>query len=223
MTIKCEGIDRRTTDRLNELLDMKDLELKEKIAEANEWTRKYHELMTAAAGDPELQELIREGKFEQAGEIIDQRIAAQEAVIEALAANHFQRAVVFSLQFKPREAFSHYQKAYQHQPENRRYALEYALALRNQNQFEESENVYRGLLARVRALALEARNSYRKLAKANPQVYRPDLARSLNNLRVLYLETDREAQAMEIAAELQKIERQKGEPEGSNSQVEAAH
>jgi hypothetical protein len=78
-------------ERLNELLDKKGLELEAKIADANEWARRYQELLTTAGDDPQLQDLIREGELEQAGVILDQRIEEQEAVIERLAENHFQR------------------------------------------------------------------------------------------------------------------------------------
>src|ERR1700759_4773815 len=43
-TVNCSGVDPRAMARLEELLDMKDRDLKQKIADANEWTRKYNEL-----------------------------------------------------------------------------------------------------------------------------------------------------------------------------------
>jgi hypothetical protein len=38
----CNGVDPRAVARLNELLDIKDTNLKQKIAEADEWVRKYN-------------------------------------------------------------------------------------------------------------------------------------------------------------------------------------
>ncbi len=42
--VNCNGVPQRAVDRLNELLDFKDLDLKQKTAEANEWARRYNEL-----------------------------------------------------------------------------------------------------------------------------------------------------------------------------------
>jgi len=42
--IICRGIDPRAMARLEELLDQKDHDLNAKIAEANEWVRKYRDL-----------------------------------------------------------------------------------------------------------------------------------------------------------------------------------
>ena len=44
ITVICNGVDPRAMDRLNELLDRKDLDLKQKTAEANDWVRRYNEL-----------------------------------------------------------------------------------------------------------------------------------------------------------------------------------
>ena len=46
-TVICNGVDPRAMDRLNELLDRKDLDLKQKTAEANDWTRRYTEVAPA--------------------------------------------------------------------------------------------------------------------------------------------------------------------------------
>jgi hypothetical protein len=43
-SVNCSGVDPRAMARLEELLDLKDRDLKQKIADANEWARKYTEL-----------------------------------------------------------------------------------------------------------------------------------------------------------------------------------
>jgi tetratricopeptide (TPR) repeat protein len=43
LTIVCQGVDPKALQRLNKLLDKQELELQEKIREAEEWTRKYVE------------------------------------------------------------------------------------------------------------------------------------------------------------------------------------
>jgi hypothetical protein len=47
-TVICNGVDPRAMDRLNELLDRKDLDLKQKTTEANDWAHRYHKLFTLA-------------------------------------------------------------------------------------------------------------------------------------------------------------------------------
>jgi tetratricopeptide (TPR) repeat protein len=144
--INCMGVDPKALQRLNELLDKKDFELKEKVTEADAWARKYRELLTAAVDDPQLQDLIRKGELEQAGAILDQRIAEKEAAIESLAEDHFQRAELFNLQFRPLDAISHYEKAHHYRPDSSEYAFEYAFALQKQNQFGQAEGIYAEIL-----------------------------------------------------------------------------
>ncbi|MBV8202607.1 MAG: hypothetical protein JOZ15_18485 [Acidobacteria bacterium] len=42
--VVCNGVDPRAMKRLNDELDRMDLSLKQKIEEANEWARKYHDV-----------------------------------------------------------------------------------------------------------------------------------------------------------------------------------
>ena len=190
VTITCQGVDPRALQRLNELLDKKDLELADKIREANDWAQKYQDLLAAAADDPELQNLIKEGKLEKAGSILDQRINQQEAVTDRLAGNYFQRAQIFSLQLQPLKALPLYEKAYRYRPDNAAYALTYAAALQNQNEYAGSEWIYRRLYLHLR-----------RLAKSSPVAYLPDLAGTLNDLGVLYSKTQRSAEAEQAYVE----------------------
>jgi tetratricopeptide (TPR) repeat protein len=75
--INCQGVDPKALQRLNELLDTKDLELQAKIREAEEWTRKYHELSQRLATTSlnrapaqEAKALLEEGRLEEAGKIL---------------------------------------------------------------------------------------------------------------------------------------------------------
>jgi hypothetical protein len=82
-------IDARALKRLNDQLDEKDLTIAQKIAEADEWARKYRELdqqltearsQAAGKGDDATlikaaQDLLHEGKLEEAGKIYDQLLA----------------------------------------------------------------------------------------------------------------------------------------------------
>ena len=113
VTIVCNGVDPKALHRLNELLDKKDLELARKVAEAEEWARRYRELEerladeTNNAGRPDLAELLadaqrslKDGDLEKAGALLDRLIESSEAEVERAATHHYSRAQVFNLQFE---------------------------------------------------------------------------------------------------------------------------
>src|SRR5262245_56219861 len=77
VTITCEGVNPQALQRLNELIGQKDLQLQEKIREAEEWSRRYHQLsQVLAMGSSDdarargAKALLEEGKLEEAGEIL---------------------------------------------------------------------------------------------------------------------------------------------------------
>src|SRR5262245_25004968 len=89
VTITCQGVDPKAVARLNELLNKKDLERGQKIKEANEWAEGYRELSArlASAGDDsqlsqQAKALIQDGKFDEAGAVLDHLIAKQETQVE---------------------------------------------------------------------------------------------------------------------------------------------
>ena len=59
--IICNCVDPRAVDRLNELLDRKDFDLKQKSAEANEWAQKHNELNAQFEGAEK--QLISMGEY----------------------------------------------------------------------------------------------------------------------------------------------------------------
>ncbi len=148
-------------DRLNELLDRKDLDLKQKTAEANEWARKYNELnaqleetkkqLAAKGEDATLvqtaQDLLHEGKLEEARAIFDRLIQSDEANVDRAAQDHFGRASIFALQFRLDEALPDYAKAYQYRPDDLRYAEAYAYALQQQKDYPKAESGVAGAAA----------------------------------------------------------------------------
>ena len=113
-TFICNGVDPRAMKRLNDDLDRMDLSLQQKIAEANEWAKKYNELNTrfeetkkkleAGGEDPTLvkaaQDLLHQGKLEEARRIYDRLIASDERNIDRAAQDHFNRAIISALQFR---------------------------------------------------------------------------------------------------------------------------
>jgi tetratricopeptide (TPR) repeat protein len=207
--ITYNDIDARALKRLNDQLDEKDLTIAQKIAEAHEWARKYWELdqqlteaqsQTAARGDDAtqikaVQDLLHEGKLEDAGKIYDQLLSHDESNIDR-AALHFSRAQIYALQFRPLDALPHYAKAYQYRPDRVEYAAEYARILANQKEYKKAESVLDGLLPQVRDLAAR-----------NPAAYRQSLAETLSILSDVYVQTKRIGDAESVLKEAVAIQR----------------
>ena len=210
-TVNCPGIDPRAMKWLLDELDRKNLDLKQKIAEANEWARKYNELnaqltearrqLAATGEDTTLvqtaQDLLHEGKLDEARKIYDRLTASDEANVDRAAQDHFARAIIFALQFRMVDALPDYAEAYQLRPHNMQYTSEYARAAYSERQYAEAE---RGWIA-----ALEMS---RDLAAHDPGAYRPDVAHTLNNLGVLYRDTGRLAEADKAYSEALTIYRE---------------
>jgi Tetratricopeptide repeat len=208
--ITYNDIDARALKRLNDQLDEKDLTLAQKIAEADEWARKYWELdqqltearsQAAAKGDDATlikaaQDRLHEGKLEEAGKIYDQLLARDESNFDRAAQDHFGRAQIYALQFRPLDALPHYAMAYQYRPDRVEYALGYAQILERQKQLSKAEAVFEGLLPQVRDLAAQ-----------NPAAYRPDLATTLTNLGNVYHDTHRFGDAETAFKEAVAIQR----------------
>jgi thioredoxin-like negative regulator of GroEL len=179
---------------LTDQLNATNQTLAQKVAEANEWARKYRELdqqltearsQAGAKGDDATlikaaQDLLHEGKLEEAGKIYDQLLARDESNVDRAAQDHFGRAQIYALQFRPLDALPHYAMAYQYRPDRVEYALGYAGTLGRQNQFSKAEAIFEGLLPQMRDLAAQ-----------NPAAYRPDLAGSLNSLGNVFGDTHR--------------------------------
>ena len=207
VTITCQGVDPKALARLNELLDKKDLELQAKIHEAEEWTQKYrdlHQRLTEEGRDNALAQqaknLLEEGKLEEAGAILDHLLMSGERLVEQIAADHFNRAQVYTLQFQPHKALPHYEKAYQYRPDNVEYASQYAWTLQQQNSYTLAQPVYQ------RAL-----RTYRQLAEQNPAAYLPKVAVILNNLAALYRDTQQLSDSEQAYQEALRTYRQLAE------------
>jgi len=191
VTVNCIGVDPRALKRLNVELSRKSLELAEKIREADEWTTRYKELEARLGEAPDdkvlshqAEEYLHQGELEKAGAILDQILANEEKQIDTTAANHFNRALVFELQFLPLDALTHLEKAYRYRPQEPNYGQAYGYLLLRQNDFRNAEPV---LLA-----TLDHAN---KLAKTNPANYQSAVADALNNLAGLYSATQRMKEA----------------------------
>ncbi len=186
VTVNCIGVDPRALKRLNEELSGRHLQLADKIHEADKWATRYKELesqFSAGNDDSALarraEDLLHAGDLDQAGAILDQILAKQEPKVDRFAANHYRRALVFELQFRPLDALPHFEKAYQYRPDEVSYGLHYASALAAEHDFKRAEPVFLAILARIV-----------ELAKVNSE-YLPVFAGTLNDLANLYRDTQR--------------------------------
>ena len=209
VTVNCIGVDPRALKRLNDELNRKNLELADKIREADEWTNRYKELETrlSEAGDDtglsrQAEEYLHEGELEKAGTILDQILGKEEKQIDQTASNHYNRALVFELQFLPLLALPHSERAYRYRPEEPKYSNEYVTLLFGQNDFKRAEPVF-----------LTTLDNARQLAQAHPAAYQPLIAETLNTLADLYRFTQRmkEAEAaykesLDIGRRLAKVD-----------------
>jgi hypothetical protein len=209
-TVICNGVDPRAMDRLNELLDRKDLDLKQKIGEANDWALRYNELnaqleetkkqLAVKGEDATLvqtaQDLLHEGKLEEAHAIFDRLIQSDEVNVDRAAEDHFGRATVLALQFRFGEAVPDYAKAYQYRPDDPRNAEAYAYMLVLQ-QDPQADAALQDLL-----------RQWRTRGTQNPAADRPSLARMLNKLGDLYDDEDRFSNAEAAYKEAAEIERE---------------
>jgi tetratricopeptide (TPR) repeat protein len=172
VTVNCIGVDPRALKRLNAQLSAMNLDRDKAVQVADEWTGRYKELearLREASDDSELsreaEEYLHEGELEKAGAILDKILGSEEQQIDRTAANHYNRALVFEMQFRPLDALPHLEKAYQYRPEEVKYGQEYSDVLINQNDFNRAEPVL-----------LVTLNRARQLAKANPATFQPDVA-----------------------------------------------
>ena len=239
-SIVCDGVGPKALARLNTLLNERDLQLHEKVAEAEAWARSYRELNgrleldIPAAGAAQL---LKEGKLEDAGAVLDQLIGSDEIDIDRLAGHHYDRAQIYALQLDPLLALPHYASAYNDRPEVLLYALGYAQSLHRNSRHEEAGQIYQRALQLARKQAkldatatilnnlgnlytetqrlneaespfLEALDIYRHLAQTNPADYLPDVATTLSSLGNLYGDTQRLQEGADAFREALAIRRQ---------------
>src|SRR5260370_22108717 len=95
VTVNCIGVDPRALKRLNAQLDRKNLQLADKIREADEWTSKYKELEAQLdrgghhiALSNQAQEYLHQGELDKAGAILDNILPEEDKQTERAAADH---------------------------------------------------------------------------------------------------------------------------------------
>jgi len=148
VTVTCIGVDPRAQEKLNAELRFSKAEVAEKLRQANEWAERYHELEKRLANSEWQNELSRraeqflhEGELAKAGQVLDQILQNDEKNVDRIAADHYNRALAFLLQFRPVDALPHLAKAYQYRPEHWGYGEVYGTVLLEQNDFGPAESV----------------------------------------------------------------------------------
>jgi len=208
VTVNCpSGVPRSTVRLLNKQFAarLKDREARiaELTGEVNEWKDRFDKL-TARLEMPGMDEelrrqadkLLRAGKLEEAGQILDKILESGEEELEQLARVHFDRASLFELQSEPLWALPHYEKALSYRPNNPDYAEAYGQILCAEHDYQKAE-----------PLLTQAVGAYSDMAKTNPQAYLPDVGRALNNLGNLYRDTQRLTESADAYSEALQIGR----------------
>jgi tetratricopeptide (TPR) repeat protein len=136
VTVNCIGVDPRALKRLNGQLKAMKIDREKALKVADEWTSRYKQLenrLNQAGDDSVLSqravEYLHEGELEKAGAILDQILGSEEKQIDLAALNHYNRALVFELQFQPLDALPHLESAYRYRPDQLEYGLEYSRSL----------------------------------------------------------------------------------------------
>ena len=187
-------------------------------AKANDWAQTFQELirrLDEQEDDSEVaqeaEELIKAGELEDAGRALDKLIERQEASIRRLARNHFNRGRVFDLQFQPLKALSHFEKAFNYQPDVIDYAFTYASFLHQQHRLPEAEALYGVTLRRLdESIAHSASNMF---ARASVQ----------NNLANIFTVTRRATEAAEAYAQALSNYRQLSDSDPDRYSQAVAH
>jgi tetratricopeptide (TPR) repeat protein len=187
-------------EALVEQVEQRNVQVDELRHEIHEWTRRYRELERRLADEPD-SELMQQaraylaaGKLEEAGTSLDELICAAEVRLHTnearvladrlrVASSYLDRGQVYSLQFNELQALSCYQKAYEFFPNDRGYWLPYAAALQRQNEYQRAEAIYTSALAALQ-----------RPEQPDTQVLHT-LTVTLNNLAVLYRDTQRMVEA----------------------------
>jgi tetratricopeptide (TPR) repeat protein len=205
VTIYCpSGTSRSTVELLNRQfkakLQDKDAHNTTLASEVNDWKTRYDNLLSQfdrpaadgpQTGTPSLgddirlkaKELLKEGKLEEAGVLLDQELGSP-GTDEQLAKAHFDRASLFQLQFQPVQALPHFQKAYILRRDNPEYAAVYGYWLAKQNNFSEAEPILRKALTTARTLA-----------KTDPHTYLPRVQLTLQEVGVMEMNSRRYEEA----------------------------
>ena len=170
----------RTIRNLNDLAD----NLRK---QADDWAQRYHDLserLAESRNDSEqakqAHDLIQRGEFAKAETLLQAIAAKEEGDVTRAAATQYDLGGLAMLRFDAQGALSHYEKAFRYRPDNPRYADGYAQAAYTERNYTEAERGWEVALHLLRDLAAQ-----------NPAAYRPNVAHTLKDLGILYINTRR--------------------------------
>lgn len=155
---------------------------------------------------------LHEGDLDEAGKTLDLILGQEEKQIDRTAADRYNRALVFLLQFQSLEAIPQLDRAYQYRPEEIRYGWLYAISLLDQHEFQRAEPVFLATLAEARARAT-----------ANPSLYKAYVAKILGRLARLYVDIQRLDDARVAFHEALDIDIELTQTDPSNHPIESAN
>lgn len=195
VTINCAGWPPAVRREVNRLLAKKDLTIAEKVKEAESLRKTYIELIErlATSGIQEglrqkAEHYLQQGRFDKAGELLDEATKATELRLQDAAKAHFLRAQLHTLAYEHEQAVRHYSRAYVLQPDDPQHAISYAHCLHRVGDSRAAETVLN-----------EAVKRFSALVSGNSSRYGPALARLLSNLAGLYGAEYRHEEALSLA------------------------
>ncbi|HEV8413052.1 MAG TPA: tetratricopeptide repeat protein [Bryobacteraceae bacterium] len=150
VSIVCKGVSPEALSTLNAHLSETEKQLSEKLAEANAWAQRYHELLALTAKLPKrtaalrsVEMMVKRGQLARAMRSLDDIIRGDKGSLMEAAQMHFLRAHVEDINFQFDLALGDYKRANQIMPEKTEYALGYGAALQRQTQHRQAIDVYR--------------------------------------------------------------------------------
>jgi hypothetical protein len=157
VTVNCIGVDPRALSRLNAQLAGKNQQLAAKIAEANDWVDRYHELeaqLRLAGANRELskqaEDYVHQGEFEKARTVLDQLLKEDAKEQDRIAGDYYQRGLLAELEFKPQEALPDFERAYLLSPDKLTFANKYTANLLDEHEFAKAEPVLNAAIEKGR-------------------------------------------------------------------------
>lgn len=184
VTVNCIGVNPRALKRLNDELDRKNLQLADRVREADEWASRYHSLVAqleSLGQDDErakrAAQFVEEGNLEAAKKVLDELVSQGEnGAVRRVALNHYNRGRVSELQFNTAAALDDYRRACELAAIP--YCNEYGRLLTDQGAYSKAVSILKSTLE--------------KEAPTDPTTpdttAETDHASTLNYLGVLYLE-----------------------------------
>jgi tetratricopeptide (TPR) repeat protein len=217
VTVTCIGVDPRALDVLNKQLRQRKLDSSSALHEANLWTQRYLDLEKSFReykGDRKLaalaEDYLHQGDLDKAGEILDEILKKDATDEHWIAANHYNLAMIFELQWQPLKALPHLKKAYEFYPENFGYANEYMRELIGENRFADAFTILEKVSPKVKATA-----------EKDPKWLRP-LAWVQAKYALLYLQFRRYPEAEAAFQQALDIEQRISQDDDPSSQQDLA-